>query len=60
MSSNEQLKEVIEFMQEFFVSFLFASEFCFVKINLVCLIKHLRHFKQVFNNFQLSPLFLEV
>jgi hypothetical protein len=47
-------------MQKLFFSLSFTSELSFVKIRMISLLKHVRHFKQIFNDFQLYPLFLEV
>ena len=47
-------------MQKLFFSLRLSSEFHFVKVDLICLLKQSRHLKQIFDDFQLNPLFLEV
>ena len=47
-------------MQKLFFSLRLSRKFHFVKIDLICLLKQSRHLKQIFDYFQLHPLFLEV
>ena len=60
MSFYKLLEKGVELMQKLFFSLRLSRKFHFVKIDLICLLKQSRHLKQIFDYFQLHPLFLEV